>query len=60
MTTEPNKARNPKPRRQVGRVLRRLLAAVDRSIAAADETREARDQLVRLAGGQKQEVPDER
>ena len=28
---------------------RRLLAAVDRSISAADEAREARDELVRLA-----------
>lgn len=55
MTTEPQKPRSPKPRRTVGRVIRRLLAAVDRSIAAADEAREARDQLVRLAA-EKQEV----
>jgi hypothetical protein len=33
----------------VGRVLRRLLSAVDRSIAAADEAKRARDDLVRLA-----------
>ena len=43
------------PRRKVGRVMRRLLAAVDRSIAAADEARAARDQLVRLAA-EKQEA----
>ena len=59
MSVEPNKPRNPKPRRRVGRVLRRLLAAVDRSIAAADEAREARDQLVQLAG-EKQGLRDER
>ena len=50
MSPEPKKTRTTKPRPQVGQVIRRLLAAVDRSITAADEAREARDQLVRLAG----------
>lgn len=37
-----------KPRREVGRVIRRLLSAVDRAIAAADEMKHARDELTRL------------
>jgi len=53
MSAEPKKLRSPEPRRQVGRVIRRLLTAVDRSIAAADEAREARDQLARLAAERK-------
>ena len=49
MENETKKTRSKKPLRPVGRVMRRLLAAVDRSISAADEAREARDELVRLA-----------
>jgi len=48
MSTQSKKS-SQKPSRPVGRVMRRLLAAVDRSISAADDARRARDELVRLA-----------
>jgi len=37
--------------------MRRLLAAVDRSIVAADEARESRDELVRLAAVKQEAAP---
>jgi len=41
----------PPPKRRIAtqRTVKRLLSAVDRSIAAANEARQARDELIRLA-----------
>ena len=50
----------PKPRKQrtaARRVVDKLLAAVEKSIAAADEARQARDELVRLSAKQGEATP---
>ena len=50
MKTNPKQDRpRPRPRREVGRVIRRLLSAVDRVIAAAEDARQARDDLLKLS-----------
>jgi hypothetical protein len=41
--------------RQLRRILGRLLAAVDRSIAASNEAKRARDELIRVAQEDKRE-----
>ncbi len=46
MKTTPTKQPD---RKKTRRVMRRLLTAVDRSIAAAEEAKKARDELTKLA-----------
>ncbi len=43
------KKKNPGPPRRDQRVVGRLLEAVEKTIKAADQTRKARDELLRLA-----------
>ncbi|MFA7462985.1 MAG: hypothetical protein WCY59_07575 [Anaerovoracaceae bacterium] len=43
------KNKKPGPNRRDRRVVGRLLAAVEKSIEAADQARKARDELMRLA-----------
>jgi hypothetical protein len=46
---KPSQEQHRTPAPAVGRLVRRLLSAVDRSIEAAEQARRARDDLTRLA-----------
>ena len=52
---KPTHAPRPRKRRTAAQhIVGKLLVAVDKSIAAAEEAKQARDELVRLSAGRKE------
>ncbi len=51
MSAPLKKASSPAAKRQIQRIVGRLLTAIDRAITAIDDVREARDILFRVSRG---------